>query len=263
MRHSLRQPQQPLNFIVIDRPEPLAIQNRQVAQPDQNNEGRAPITVGQAVQLLRKISLGIELNAKIIGRHRSLGSHRIAPSFDMIMTILQHSPTRTDTELTTPHMCELMKKREYLPALSIASIDEDERRNRGLQGESSELIEVEHTMTVVLDHGINDHQAAETLEGVDEMIPDLIKGSHPTAGFNLIIQRPTNIRRSSLSRGTTSRADECQRLSIAERIQIVFIPSLTTLIEINRLKKIIRRLPTTTSTSTEIGNRELLMRRLG
>lgn len=142
MRHSLRKLQQPLDLIVIDLLKVLTIQNLQVTQFDQDNEGGALVALGQAIQLLRQAEPSIELNTKVVGWHRNFSGHSVTPPFNTIMAILRQSPACTDTKLATPYVCEFMKKRKHLPPLSVPSIDKNERRNRGLQSEATIFIEV-------------------------------------------------------------------------------------------------------------------------
>ena len=124
------------------------------------------------------------------------------------MAILRQYPTSADTKLSTPYVRELMKKREHLPPLSVPSIDKYERRDRGLQRESTKLIEIQHAVAIILNHGIDDHQAAEILEGVDEVIPHFIEGSHLFARFDLITQRLANICCGDFDRSAPSRTNK-------------------------------------------------------
>ena len=61
----------------------------------------------------------------------------------------------------------------------------------------------------------------------------------------------------------TRRTDEGERIGVAEFGQIVLVPPLPTLIEINRLQEITTRCDIGPSTGPEVGDRKLLLRRFG
>jgi len=61
----------------------------------------------------------------------------------------------------------------------------------------------------------------------------------------------------------TRRTDEGERVGVTEFGQVVLVPPLPTLIEINRLQKIAARRDIGSSTGPEVGDRKLLLRRFG
>ena len=118
-------------------------------------------------------------------------------------------------------------------------------------------------MSVILDNRVEDDQAAECFEGLDEMSPRLINGPHSQTDFNSIIQFLADHVGGALDRGVTRRTDEGERGGVAEFGQVVLVPPLPALIEINRLQKIAARRDIRSSTGPEVGDRKLLLRRFG
>ena len=132
-----------------------------------------------------------------------------------------------------------------------------------MQCEPPELVYVQRAMSVILDNRVEDDQAAECFEGLDEMSPRLINGPHSQTDFNPIIQFLADHVGGALDRGVTRRTDEGKRASVAEFGQVVLVPPLPALIEINRLQKIAARRDIRSSTGPEVGDRKLLLRRFG
>ena len=95
------------------------------------------------------------------------------------------------------------------------------------------------------------------------MSPHLINGPHSQTDFNPIIQFLADHVGGALDRGVTRRTDEGERVGVAEFGQVVLVPPLPALIEINRLQKIAARRDIGSSTGPEVGDRKLLLRRFG
>ena len=74
-----------VNLGIINVLKPLAPHKSRIAQPDQNDESGAPVSVGQTFELLGEADAGVELGAQIGDRHGDLGGHRIAPAMDRIL----------------------------------------------------------------------------------------------------------------------------------------------------------------------------------
>ena len=117
-----------VNLGIINVLKSLAPHKPRIAQPDQNDESGAPVSVGQTFELLGEADAGAELGAQIGDRHGDLSGHRIAPALDSITTTAQRLAARTDTGLAPPHVRELVKKGEHLPSLGIPGVDENEGR---------------------------------------------------------------------------------------------------------------------------------------
>lgn len=74
-----------VNLGIINVLKSLAPHKSRIAQPDQNDESGAPVSVGQTFELLGEADAGVELGAQIGDRRGDLGGHRIAPAMDRIL----------------------------------------------------------------------------------------------------------------------------------------------------------------------------------
>ena len=83
-----------------------------------------------------------------------------------------------------------------------------------MQCEPLELVYVQWAMSVILDNRVENNQAAEGFEGLDEMRPRLINGPHSQTDFNPIIQFLADHVGGALDRGVTRRTDEGERVGV-------------------------------------------------
>ena len=75
-------------------------------------------------------------------------------------------------------------------------------------GETAELAKIKGTMSVVLNHGVDDDETAEIFEGLNKMGTSPLRGAHGTAGMNSVVESMEDPARRFFNTSVAGGADE-------------------------------------------------------
>ena len=124
--------QQPAEFGFVRGVESIVGKEADRAEANQDDEGGAPVEVGQTFEFDSEGTMAFEPPNEVLLRYGDLSRNFIAPPLDGGTRPRQRIAAHADASVAMPDVPELVEHGEDLAWLRVVSVDEDERRGGAL-----------------------------------------------------------------------------------------------------------------------------------